>query len=176
MIGVLHIQKNTIHRKNGVFHIVQKFILFVVCCSLCLLSMGCDFGNPTGDWEYEDLPNGYGVWRINSKCISLQYHIEELSKGSRHSSTIIPAYVSAVCNNDRYIAVRWTNPEEIDFNDVSGHDFSTAKYYVVDTSNDTIYGPYDTEEEYHDQCQELAIENMSDWLSVFDIPQLLSQR
>ena len=162
MSGFLPTPKNLILRRR-----ISSLLLFsLLIVSLC----GCSIlrWNPRGDWQYSDLPNGYSLYRVNSESIELCYH----TRGT-NAQSFLPTYISAICNNERYIAVRWTDPNEIDFENIEDHDFSTAKYYIVDSSNDSIYGPFDSEEEFVKQCEELSVGALSEWISVFDMPEIL---
>ncbi|MBP3360211.1 MAG: DUF3997 domain-containing protein [Clostridia bacterium] len=93
------------------------------------------------DWSYK-LPNDYEVWRINSKDIIVKY------VGDKAVETEIPSFVKEFSYDDRYVCTR--NIESIDENDI----FS-EEYYILDTGEQKLYGPYETQEEF-----KLAIEEM----------------
>lgn len=115
--------------------------------------------------------------RINKKTVNLVITDQQLShKGVLTGKPLIYTYISAICNNERYIAVRWTSPEEIDFDRIREHDFSTAKYYLIDSTNDALYGPFDTEADFLQQCEELSIGNLSAWIDVLDMPNVLGDK
>ena len=170
--GMLPIRRNTIRR-------IKRGAILLALCFLVFNLFGCRVirWNPTGDWDYEDLPNGYTLMRVNSRTIVLQSpNWLEVPGEDWVTTTRIYSYISAICNNERYIAVKWTDPDEIDFEKIKEHDFSTAKYYIVDSTNDDLYGPYDTEEAFLRQCEELSVGEFSEWINTLDMPSVLGDK
>lgn len=170
--GMLPIRRNTIRR-------IKRGAILLALCFLVFNLFGCRVirWNPTGDWTYENLPNGYALMRINKKTVNLVITDQQLShKGVLTGRPLINTYISAICNNERYIAVKWTDPDEIDFEKIKDHDFSTAKYYIVDSTNDDLYGPYDTEEAFLRQCEELSVGEFSEWINTLDMPSVLGDK
>ena len=170
-------------------HFRTRLAAGVLLCALLVLALsGCRlilYGcrhtirwNPFGDWVYEDLPNGYCLLGTNNVSVVLrgQNYIQDSMQEDVWTNIRVKTYISAVCNNDRYIAVRWTDPDEIDFDRIAEHDFSTAKYVLVDSTNDCLYGPFDTEAEFAEQCETLEVGALSDWIDVQDMPEVLGDK
>ena len=181
MNGILRIQKNTIlHAK--------RIAVFLICCFLLSNLTGCRtilYGcrqtiqwNPSGDWAYEDLPNGYVLIRVDFKTVVLcaPNYISEPEQEDSLTNIRVGTYISAFCSNDRYIAVRWTNPDEIDFDRLAEYDFSAAKYVLVNSKNDRLYGPYDNETEFMQQIEVLDTGELFEWVDVQDIPNILRDK
>lgn len=107
------------------------------------------------DWEYE-LPNNYVIFKVNSQCIVL-------SKYQEHSyDRVIDAFILEFCYNDVYIGLKrlpWDFTEHSQLLDLENYESGTIKYYIVNSENDTIYGPY-TEEEFNNQCGTLEITDL----------------
>ena len=173
MIGLSPTQKNII--------LQSKCVLLFLFCGLLLFNLfGCRIirWNPRGDWEYKDLPGEYSLIRTNNKNIVLESSrwLPIPDRENAATKTRVATYISAICNNERYIAVRWTSPEEIDFDRIQEHDFSTAEYYLVDSTNDTLYGPFDTEKDFMQQCEELSVGNLTEWIDTLSMPSVLGDK
>ena len=53
--------------------------------------------------------------------------------------------------------------------DIETMDHSNPSYYLVDTLEDKVMGPY-TAEEYDDQIKEMGVETMCDWIKTVPKP------
>ena len=46
----------------------------------------------------------------------------------------------------------------------------TPNYYIIDTKNDIVYGPYDIAD-YQQKCENLNIDDFSQWIKTVPIPE-----
>ena len=138
--------------------IILLLVIFVcVFVSIVVLFTG---SSGLSDWSYEDLPNSYEVWRINSQDIVV-------GKVSDNDSfeVKIERFVLEFSYNDRFIGVKQF-PIKQDYNiaiDVKKIDTSNLDYYIIDSNSDTIYGPYNYYE-YKNKCDELKVGTMKEWV------------
>lgn len=129
-------------------------------CILPILGMllsGC-LGPGTSDWSYA-LPNGYEIWRVNSRSI----HCLKV-KGSG-GTAVLDQYVSAFSYGQQYVGLQCVAVPE-DLNETI--DTSDPTYYLLDTSTGSVTGPY-TQEEYAAETGEL--ESMCDWIPTRPAPE-----
>ena len=118
------------------------------------------------DWEYDKLPNNYEIWRINSQDIVLM-------KNDDSAERVISRYILEFCYNDSYIGIKKIMVDEsIPYNEmlIEEMDATNPSYFLVDTVNDTVMGPY-TSEEYTIKIEELEIKSMCDWIKTVPKPQ-----
>ena len=45
------------------------------------------------------------------------------------------------------------------------------KYYIVDSKNSNLYGPYDSEETYNKVKEKIVDENLGEWIDTIEKPQ-----
>lgn len=114
--------------------------IILICTMLCtLFCLNSCAG--TGDWTYV-LPNGYEMWHINSSEILIKYAPSENEvKG-------IPSFIKEFAVDERYVFTR--NVE-----DISQNSILDEIYYILDTKEQKIYGPFETAEEMQNQANEL---------------------
>ena len=164
MRGASIIKKNTTRRRN---------IIVLICClfiSICLSFCSCKIESPTGDWSY-DLPNEYSIQRLNPRQIVLVS-----SRGIRIDGqnavthNRIESYITSFCTDGKYVAVRHVNPSEVDFENYSGNTFDKAAYFLVDTSNDELYGPFDTLDDFNNCCELIGVGQLSQWIDTYPMP------
>lgn len=119
------------------------------------------------DWSYDQLPNGYEIWHINSQDIQL------IKRDVDRTDRKLNRYISEFCYNDSYIGIkRLMIDESIPYQDVHIEEMDTSNpsYYLVDAENDVIMGPY-TAEEYANQIEALKIETMCNWIKTVPKPE-----
>lgn len=117
---------------------MKKYIILSV--AIFVLLTGCA---GVSDWSYK-LPNSYEVWRINSdeiivKCVS-----------DTTNSVEIPSFVKEFSYDDRFVCTR--NILSINENNI----FNEA-YYILDTKEKVLYGPFDSMDEFKNKLDEFEI-------------------
>lgn len=155
---ITHGQQYIHIRRNG------KRLTSLICfllVSLVFIS-GCSAGR--GDWKYE-LIEGYTINRINAHGVALVHY-----DGSGVSGTYVISnfYVTDYCLNQRFIGVQgiptadmWATDTELSV--------ETRTFYLLDASNDILYGPYANVNDFTTQCNTLSSGNMGEWRSINDI-------
>lgn len=145
----------------------------IVCVFLALLCTimffsGCSTEslnwNPQGDWMYE-LCRGYYISRSSSSSIAL---VKEQKIGY---SYVVEEYVTCFCYNDDFIAVRkLVIPEHTMFEDIMKMDFSMAMYYLINTQNDDVLGPFSDKESFEIACSKQKTEILNEWIPTYPPP------
>lgn len=118
----------------------RKRMTILIYLSLVLIFTSCA---GVSDWSYK-LPNNYEVWGINSKEIMVKY------VGDKTVNAEIPSFVKEFAYDYRYVCSR--NIESIDENNI----FS-EEYYILDTEEQKLYGPYATQTEFESALEEMKI-------------------
>ena len=105
------------------------------------------------DWRVP-LPGGYEIQRLNSQGIILAKPDTKVS-----STIVIESYINAYCYDDRYIGL-WCAKDGPD--DLLGVAPEADTFYLVDSLDDTIYGPLDPGA-YHTLCADLMLTEFDRW-------------
>ena len=166
---------------TAVFAVATLAVIFaqLVFGTFAVLMISTDF-NPMGDWEYTDLPNGYYISRSNSSTIDVCIHGRRIAMTDRNGSTNIRlgTYVSSFCSNDRYIAVRWIDLAGVETNDNGLYERETirahcdeAVWYLIDTTDDALYGPYETQTAFAAACVEHSVGALGPWIDTYPRPE-----
>ncbi|MBR3817366.1 MAG: DUF3997 domain-containing protein [Clostridia bacterium] len=144
--------------------ILRVISFFLIISTMVILFTGC-FGG-VSDWAYS-LPNDYEIWRVNSNSV-----VFGKNEGDRFEQEI-DRYVISFSYNDRYIGLIRIPMDDIPHDkdiDIETMDRSDSEYYIVDSENDIIYGPY-TEKEYEKQLDDLGIQDMCEWIETLQRPE-----
>lgn len=136
----------------------------ITCLILIIVSLTCFTACPAlTDWEYK-LPNNYKVVHINIDDI----HLSKERPSGNGGDAIVGRFILEFCNNDRYVGVKRVSDEGYDSFDIDEADLTKLEYYIVDTLEDAVYGPF-TEEEYNEQLSVLQINDLGDWIKTSDV-------
>lgn len=141
-------------------------IMVVLICVGCLLG-SCGLS----DWSYELLPGDYEIWRVNSHCIVLVRPVN--TTDTTAVDTIVDAYVWAFCYDDTFIGIQRlpVQSEALDAQiDIRSLDTSNMEYYLVDATNNTVYGPYSAQA-YEKQVALLTDGSLCDWIDTYPMPE-----
>ena len=125
---------------------ISTFMLGAITSLLIVLS---SIGSGTLDWEYK-LPNGYEMWRINSDEIV----IKDIKNSTNDIE--IPSFIKEFSYDEQYVLTR--NVRDISYNNI----FDEV-YYVLDTKENKVYGPFDGIEELQDKFEEWCIQLPKKW-------------
>ncbi len=134
-----------------------RTVAVVLICLLGAALAGC--GPGLSDWGY-DLPNGYAIWRCNSETIVLGKKTSDYSMENR-----VGSYISAFCHDDRYVCVKQIGNKE-DLNATNGE---TTSFYVIDTLEDIVFGPYGGDE-LDGKLKELNVALPGAWIKTVPRP------
>ena len=173
---------------------MKKLLLTITAILIFLFSATGCIGPGTGDWEYE-LPNGYAVWHINMECIQIVVvNYDANGKKTGGASNALPtsgseSTVVQFCHDDRYVGAQVILREhfssyyansypnrDIPENDENGNPMPRNRsavpvsYYIIDTQENIIYGPYATSGEYVLELDEMGIERM-EWIGTYHEPE-----
>lgn len=122
-----------------------KYVLIFLGGMLCTIIILLNFIGPgRDDWSYK-LPNEYEVSKINSNEI-----IVECVSVITNNNVKIPSFVKEFSYNDRFVCTR--NILSINENNI----FNEA-YYILDTKEKVLYGPYDSIIEFKNKLDEFEI-------------------
>lgn len=148
--------------------ISRIWIMVVLICVGWLLG-SCGLS----DWSYELLPGDYEICRVNSHCIILGQPVKIGTTDTTVLETIVDTYVWAFCYDDTFIGIQRlpVQSEALDAQtDIRSLDTSNMEYYLVDATNNTVYGPYSAKE-YEEQVTLLTDGSLCDWIDTYPMPE-----
>lgn len=138
---------------------MKKVQLFTATLLLVLLTglTACAFGSGTKDWKLS-LPNGYEMRRVGSSEVI----IGRISENGVLEKAIGPT-VSSYYVDGRYVAAVQEDAESTVSNPTS------KRYFLLNTVDSNIYGPFPTESAFKSQCAALNVP-FREWISTTPAP------
>lgn len=157
---------------NGTQHIQQqpsglKYLKTIAALVfIWLLLGGCSMdqwaGDGRGDWTL-DIGEGYCITRVNTYEILVGYKHDPDVAGSE---IVIPYYfVTAYQEDDHYFMFEGIHTQKWA---VSDDELSKRIliYYIIDTSDDTLLGPFESITEFEEMCKMLGIQDCFEWVEI----------
>lgn len=113
-------------------------------------------------WTYDLLPNNYAIKKTSDTQIVLGKYRNDLFEVEENNKQIgVEDYIAEFTYGDTYIALKCL---ELDGDSIN------LKYYIIDSENDDIYGPYYDEETYEIVKERLVDEELNDWIQTIKKP------
>lgn len=141
-------------------------IILLLFCACSLLPDSCIGNLGRGDWAV-NIYGEYELVRVNSRGITI---------GKRHdgqcwSNPIPQFFITGFCVRELFILLEGIKTADTFLSDEE-KDARILSYYALDTTDDSVIGPFDTAEALSEELQLLGIE----WTPVTDPPDLPNVR
>lgn len=112
-------------------------------------------------WTY-DLPNDYAIKKTSSTEVVLGKYINGLFEVKQDDKQIgVEDYIAEFSYSENYVSLKCLE---------STNDSVKVKFYIIDTKNDNIYGPYQDEETYNTVSEKIVEEKVNDWIETIEMP------
>lgn len=111
-------------------------------------------------WIY-NLPNNYVIEKKSDTKVVIGKYIDGTLELKIDNQVSIDDYIAEFSYSENYVALKCvesTNNIEV-------------KFYIIDTKNHNIYGPYHDEETYNLVADEIVDEKLGDWIKTITIPE-----
>ena len=135
----------------------------IVTLAFILLLSGCSVdwwvGDGRGDWTL-DLCAGYSIVKINSREILLGYKESPDAPGR---SIISNYFITAYQVHDPYIFLEGIQTQKITISDDELRN-RVLKYYLVDTTDGEVVGPFESYDGFVEHCSFLGLEIKEEWI------------
>ena len=113
-------------------------------------------------WTYDLLPNNYAIKKTSSTDVVLGKYIDGLFEVEQNNKQIgIEDYIVEFAYGNTYVALKCLE---------STQDSVNIKFYIIDTKNDNIYGPYKDEETYNEVAKRIIDEELNEWIETIKMP------
>lgn len=149
------------------------YFLCAAAAVMTLTSCGFGFGPGFQDWSY-DLSNGYQVLRVNTREILIGYKepggsviTQKTQKNGEIEPCGVDSYVSEFCTGDRFVGAQQAAVPSVG----DKVDLSNPRYYLIDTKNQKVFGPFRTQGDYESACKKQgAASKMGKWIKTVPAP------
>lgn len=112
-------------------------------------------------WIYE-LPNDYVIKKTSDTDVILGKYIDDSFEVKTKEKQIgVVDYIAEFSYSENYIALKCLEPTD---------DSVKVKFYIVDTKNEDIYGPYHDQETYNAVSEEIVEEELTNWIETINKP------
>jgi len=105
------------------------------------------------------------MWRVNARNIVIGYR-EPGSSVLRSSGIGVDAHVIAFCFNDQFVCAKRVTVGDAD----KPIDYDNPQFYIIDTMEQAVYGPFEDEERFSDELNHLDITGLGNWESTSPAP------
>lgn len=109
-------------------------------------------------WTYEDLPNDYVIEKKSETDMVIGKKENNKIITQKDDKKIgIEEYIAEFSYGENYIALKCLNPNQKE-NTVE------VRFYIIDSQNEDIYGPYNLESTYLEVKDKIVTEELNDWI------------
>lgn len=113
-------------------------------------------------WTYDLLPNNYAIKKTSDTDVVLGKYVDGLFEVEVDGRKIgIEDYVAEFSYGKNYISLKCLE---------STKDGVIVKFYIVDSQNENVYGPYEIEETYKAVLDKIVDEELNDWIETIKMP------
>ena len=113
-------------------------------------------------WTYDLLPNNYAIKKTSETDVVLGKYIDGLFEVKYDDKQVgVEDYIAEFKYGENYISLKCLESEK---NGVK------VKFYIVDTKNEYIYGPYEEEETYNKVAEKIIEEELGEWIETITKP------
>lgn len=113
-------------------------------------------------WTY-NLPNNYAIKKTSDTNVVLGKYIDgkfQLKLDDKEKG--IEDYIAEFSYSDNYISLKCLE---------STAKSLKVKFYIIDTKNNNIYGPYQDEQTYNLVAEEIIDEELNNWIETIKTPE-----
>lgn len=112
-------------------------------------------------WTY-DLPNNYAIKKTAETKVVLGKYIGDLFEVKKNGKQIgVEDYIAEFKYGKNYISLKCLESLENEMK---------VKFYIIDSKNENIYGPYDEEKTYNKVAEKIIEEELGNWIETITRP------
>lgn len=142
---------------------MKKRLLWIIIFFITGAVLIYIFTNPKIEkWTY-DLPNNYAIKKTSETNVVLGKYIDNIFEIKDNNKQVgIEDYIAEFSYGKRYVSLKCLK---------SSNDNIIVKFYIVDTKEDNIYGPYNDEETYKEVKNKIVDKELNDWIKTTTKPE-----
>ncbi|MBE6146900.1 MAG: hypothetical protein E7168_01040 [Firmicutes bacterium] len=140
---------------------MKKKIFIILLTIFSIICSGCE---PLPEkWTYKDLPNNYAIKKTSDTELVIGKYIDGIFEIETKDKKIgIETYIAEFQKSENYIGLKCLKNEN---NELS------IFFYIIDTKEEDIYGPYNTEETYQAVMDKIVDEEFGEWIKTIEKPE-----
>ncbi len=147
-------------KAKKIFLIILSIIIVIALLYAAFVYVLSNIGlGGAGDWSFDKIPGNYEIWRMNGKDVSLIKMFSNCSGGEK----VLGPFILSFCWDQRYVGLqidpRYDDPQEK----------AEIEYYIVDSSTEEVFGPFDPEN-YKIQSGSLGF-HPNEWVKTVPAPE-----
>ena len=147
-------------KAKKIFLIILSIIIVIALLYAAFVYVLSNIGlGGAGDWSFDKIPGNYEIWRMNGKNVSLIKMFSDCSWGEK----VLGPFILSFCWDQRYVGLqidpRYDDPQEK----------AEIEYYIVDSSTEEVFGPFDPEN-YKIQSGSLGF-HPNEWVKTVPAPE-----
>lgn len=142
---------------------MKKRLLWIIIFFIIGMVLIYIFTDPKIEkWTY-DLPNNYAIKKTSETNVVLGKYIDNIFEIKDNNKQVgIEDYIAEFSYGKRYVSLKCLK---------SSNDNIIVKFYIVDTKENNIYGPYNDEETYKEVKNKIVDEELNDWIKTTTKPE-----
>lgn len=131
---------------------------FVLLIAVVLIT-GCSLFTKT--WIYRELPNDYAIQKTSDTEMVVGKYIDDIFEIEEDGTQIgFESYVSEFQKGERYVGFKCA---------ASADEGLELFFYIVDTQESDVYGPYSLESTYEAVKEKIVDEELGEWIKTSSI-------
>lgn len=136
----------------------KRLIIISLITIVGLILIDCFVKPKVELWTYEDLPNDYVIEKKSeTEMVIGKKENNKIITQKEDKKIGIEEYIAEFSYGENYIALKCLNPNQKE-NTVE------VRFYIIDSQNEDIYGPYDLESTYLEVKEKIVTEELNDWI------------
>lgn len=141
----------------------KRLIIIIILLLLGLLTIYLITEPKIEKWTYDLLPNNYAIKKTSNTDVVLGKYIDGLFEVEKDGKQIgVEDYIAEFSYGKNYIALKCLEPTD---------DSVKVKFYIIDSKNEDIYGPYNDEETYNKVLEKIVDEQLNEWIETINMPE-----
>lgn len=151
----------SIHKTCGKTKMKKKIILIIAFLLIGLITIYLITEPKVEKWIYK-LPNNYAIKKTSDTDVVLGKYIKGSFSTKNNGKQIgVEEYIAEFSYGENYIALKCleTNSNSVKVN-----------FYIIDSKNENIYGPYENEEIYNEVKEKIIDEELNEWIETINRP------
>lgn len=113
-------------------------------------------------WSYDLLPNNYAIKKTSNTDVVLGKYINGIFDTKNGDKKIgVEEYIAEFSYGKNYISLKCLEPI---------NDSVKVKFYIIDSKNEDVYGPYENEETYNEVKEKIVDEELNEWIETIKMP------
>lgn len=114
-------------------------------------------------WVYEDLPNNYIIEKKSETKMIVGKKDKDKIVIKREDKEIgLEKYIAEFSYSNNYITLKCASTNK-ETNSID------VEFYIIDSKNEDIYGPYNLESTYLEVKEKIVTEELSDWIKTIEL-------